>query len=90
MRRATNPTRKISITIPSRTFNALESHLSYDQSRSAFISSAIEDKLNGPGETTVQEMTTVQLKLALHHRICGCYETASCPTNVLLRNLSTS
>ena len=64
MRRATNPTRKISITIPSRIFDNLESHLSYDQSRSRYISSAIEDKL---GESS-----------------------APCPTNVLLRNLSTS
>ena len=90
MRRATNPTRKISITIPSRIFDNLESHLSYDQSRSRFISSAIEDKLGESSAPTVQELTTVQLKLALHQRICGCHETASCPTNVLLRNLSTS
>jgi len=90
MRRAANPTRKISITIPSRVFDALESHLSYDQSRSRFISTAIEDKLGESSAPTVQELTTVQLKLALHQRICGCHETASCPTNVLLRNLSTS
>lgn len=90
MRRATNPTRKISITIPSRVFDKLEAHLSYDQSRSRFISSAIEDKLGESSAPTVQELTTVQLKLALHQRICGCHETASCPTNVLLRNLSTS
>lgn len=90
MRRSSNPTRKISITLPGNLFNELERTLSYSQSRSRFISSAIQDKLDGVSAPTVQELTTVQLKLALHQRICGCHETASCPTNVLLRNLSTS
>ena len=46
MRRATNPTRKFSISIPESTFNLLDKTLSYDQSRSAFIASAIKDKLS--------------------------------------------
>jgi len=46
MRRATNPTRKFSISIPESTFNLLDKTLSYDQSRSAFIAGAIQDKLS--------------------------------------------
>ena len=68
MRRATNPTRKISITIPSRVFDALESHLSYSQSRSKFISSAIQDKLDGEAAPTIEELTSRQLMAALTSR----------------------
>ena len=68
MRRSTNPTRKISITIPSRIFDKLESHLSYDQSRSRFISSAIEDKLGGVSAPGITELTTRQLMAALVNR----------------------
>ena len=89
-RRSSNPTKAISVTIPESLLKELEHRLSYSQSRSRFISNAIEDKLGGVSAPTVQELTTVQLKSALHQRICGCHETASCPTNILLRNLSTS
>jgi metal-responsive CopG/Arc/MetJ family transcriptional regulator len=65
MRRATNPTRKISITIPSRTFDELERVLSYSQSRSAFISVAIQDKLDGEAAPSIQELSTRQLMAAL-------------------------
>jgi metal-responsive CopG/Arc/MetJ family transcriptional regulator len=68
MRRAANPTRKISITIPSRTFNALESYLSYDQSRSAFISSAIEEKLRGIDTTDISEFSNMDLLETLSYR----------------------
>ena len=67
MRRAANPTRKISITIPDRLFQELEKTLSYSQSRSRYISSAIEEKLEG-GVTSIQELTTKQLMVALCNR----------------------
>ncbi len=68
MRRATNPTRKISITIPGTTFNLLESHLSYNQSRSKFISRAIEEALTDSYEPTIPELTTRQLMAAITAR----------------------
>lgn len=68
MRRATNPTRKISITIPDRIFQQLESHLSYSQSRSKFISTAIQDKLDGEAAPAITELTTRQLMAALYAR----------------------
>jgi len=67
MRRSANPTRKISITIPDRIFQELDRTLSYSQSRSRFISSAIEEKLEG-GVTSIQELTTKQLMVALCNR----------------------
>ena len=87
MRRAANPTRKISITIQDSTFNELNRVLSYTQSRSAFIDAAIVAKLSLGHAATVAESTVIQLKVALHSRICGCYEQASCPTMILLRKL---
>jgi metal-responsive CopG/Arc/MetJ family transcriptional regulator len=65
MRRAKNPTRKISITIPSNLFNELERTLSYSQSRSRFISAAIWEKLDGEVSQSVSESTTLQLMAAL-------------------------
>jgi metal-responsive CopG/Arc/MetJ family transcriptional regulator len=69
MRRAANPTRKISITIPGNLFNELERTLSYSQSRSRFISAAIEARLNGEhiGDSII-EASTRQLMAAITAR----------------------
>ena len=68
MRRAANPTRKISITIPGNLFNELERTLSYSQSRSRFISSAIAEKLDEESMPTIQETSTIQLMAAILSR----------------------
>ena len=68
MRRATNPTRKISITIPESIFNRLDRQLGYTQSRSAFISDAIKVKLDGFYEETVKEASTRSLMIHLKNR----------------------
>lgn len=65
MRRAANPTRKISITIPGHLFQALERTLSYSQSRSAFISNAIEDKLKHFEGVDMTDIPTNELLDAL-------------------------
>ena len=65
MRRAANPTRKISITIPDRLFQALDRVLSYSQSRSAYISDAIQAKLDGAPTPTIAETSTLQLMAVL-------------------------
>jgi len=65
MRRAANPTRKISITIPDRLFQELERTLSYSQSRSAYISDAIQAKLDGTPTPTIAETSTLQLMAVL-------------------------
>jgi metal-responsive CopG/Arc/MetJ family transcriptional regulator len=68
MRRAKNPTRKISITIPESTFNSLDKMLSYSQSRSAFIAGAIKDKLDGCQGESVNEASTRTLMIHLQHK----------------------
>jgi metal-responsive CopG/Arc/MetJ family transcriptional regulator len=68
VRRAANPTRKISITIPGNLFNELERTLSYSQSRSRFISSAIAEKLDGTSSQSILESTTRQLMAAITAR----------------------
>jgi metal-responsive CopG/Arc/MetJ family transcriptional regulator len=68
MRRAANPTRKISITLPGHLFNELERTLSYSQSRSKFISAAVEGKLKGEDGPTITELSTRQLMAALTSR----------------------
>ena len=58
----------MSITVPLNIFNELERHLSYSQSRSAYISSAIEAKLGGDPIPTVSETSTLQLMAAILSR----------------------
>ena len=68
MRRATNPTRKISITIPESTYNILDKTLSYSQSRSAFIAGAIKEKLDGYQGESVGEASTRTLMIHLKNK----------------------
>ena len=68
MRRAANPTRKISITIPESTYNVLDKTLSYSQSRSAFIADAIKMKLDGYQGESVGEASTRTLMIHLKNK----------------------
>ena len=68
MRRATNPTRKISITIPESIFNYLDKTLSYSQSRSACIAGAIQEKLDGYQGESVGESSTRTLMIHLKNK----------------------
>ena len=44
-RRSLNPTKAISVTLPSNLLQELDERLSYSQSRSRFIANAVEEKL---------------------------------------------
>jgi metal-responsive CopG/Arc/MetJ family transcriptional regulator len=68
MRRSANRTVKMSISVPSNIFNELERTLSYTQSRSKYISSAIAEKLDGESMPTIQETSTIQLMAAILSR----------------------
>jgi metal-responsive CopG/Arc/MetJ family transcriptional regulator len=68
MRRSSDPSIKFSISIPTSLNNKLERHLSYDQSRSRFISWAIQSKLEEKTAPTISELTTRQLMAALVNR----------------------
>ena len=68
MRRSSDPSIKFSISIPTSLNNKLERHLSYDQSRSRFISSAIQEKLEGDVAPGVTELTTRQVMAVLVNR----------------------
>ena len=79
MSRRRTGTRYVPITIslkPSM-IDEIEAKLDAMQSRSEWIAGAIEVKLAETVLTTA-EATPVQLKLALHARICGCMKTADC------------
>lgn len=68
MRRSSNPTRKISITIPESTYNVLDKTLSYSQSRSAFIADAIKMKIDGYQGESVGEASTRTLMIHLKNK----------------------
>ena len=68
MRRATNPTRKISITIPESIFERLKHTLSYDQSRSKYIANAIEAKLDNEEAFYFDEMGILDLLAGLEFK----------------------
>ena len=68
MRRATNPTRKISITIPDSIFQRLNHILSYEQSRSSYIANAIKSKMDNEDALSFDELDTMDLLYALQFR----------------------
>lgn len=62
----------------------IETRLSRQQSRSAWIAKAIEEKLSS-GTTTTRDATDRQLMYAFHARICSCGGQDDC---ILLKNLN--
>jgi metal-responsive CopG/Arc/MetJ family transcriptional regulator len=87
-RRSVNPTKAISITLPNSLLDKLDDKLSYTESRSAWISGAIRMRLDD--SSSLGEVNDLRLKVMLHSRVCGCHKTASCPTMVMLRRLTSS
>lgn len=82
MRRAANPTRKISITLKHSTFERLNHYLSYDQSRSAYIDDAIVKKLAGINVTDISEFSINDLLENLQYRF-----PKDSPEDVLIQSL---
>ena len=82
MRRAANPSRKISITLKNSTFNRLEQYLSYDQSRSAYIDDAIVKKLDGIDVTDISEFSSLDLLETLRYKF-----HVDSPENTLIESL---
>ena len=68
MRRVSNPTRKISITLKDSTFNRLNHYLSYEQSRSAYIDAAIVKKLSEFDAIDISEYSAQELVEALQYK----------------------
>lgn len=64
----------------------MEGEIKAKESRSQWIARAIEMRLEDSA-LRVRDANDVQLKLALHERVCGCVKTADCPTMGLLRRL---
>ena len=58
----------MSITMPLSIFNELERTLSYTQSRSKFISTAVSEKLDGESTQSIPESSTRQLMAAITSR----------------------
>jgi len=82
MRRAANPTRKISITLPGSTFTRLEQVLSYDQSRSAYITRAIDEMMNSHSSIDISDVSTEDILGTLEFRF-----GAGTPEDVLIQSL---
>ena len=87
-RRSANPTKAISITVPQVLLDKIDDKLSFTDSRSQWIAGAIRMRLDE--SSSLGEVADVRLKVILHDRVCGCHKTASCPTMVLLRGLTSS
>lgn len=76
----------ITISLKPSMVDDIEAVLNAKQSRSEWIAGAIEQKLDGDG-LLIRDASNVQLKLALHARICGCHKTADCLVMRDLRRL---
>lgn len=66
-RRASNPTKAISITLKQSTLNELDHKLAWDESRSKYIQEAVEIRL-APTQTYVSDASTKKLMAALRVR----------------------
>ena len=87
-RRSLDPTKAISITLKSSLLLKLDNKLSFSDSRSKWIAGAIRMRLDD--SSAMGEVNDVRLKVMLHSRVCGCHNTASCPTMMMLRKLTSS
>ena len=85
-RRSLNPTKAISVTMPESLLKELEHRLSYSQSRSRFISNAVEEKLQKYDSPSplVSDSSVRQLMAALVARA----ETEDVLKKLLLQILS--
>ena len=82
MRRASNPTRKFTISIPGNLYHQLEQLLSYDQSRSAYISSAIAEKMHKDNSVNLEQWSKLELVEELVYRV-----DKDSPEDVLIQSL---
>ena len=67
-RRSQNPTRAISITLPSTLLEEIDDKLTRTQSRSAYIANAVRAYMDEQTLATVAEATNIQLLVALVNR----------------------
>ena len=59
------------------------------KNRSAWINAAIEAKINGADAFTMADISTRQIMMALHARICpDCEAYSTCPTYHTLSNIT--
>jgi len=82
MRRASNPTRKFTISVPGTIFHQLEQLLSYDQSRSAYISAAIAEKMHKDNTVDLKQWSKLELVEELVWRV-----HKDSPEDVLIQSL---
>jgi len=82
MRRASNPTRKFTISVPGVIFHQLEQLLSYDQSRSSYISSAIAEKMHKDNSVNLEQWSKLELVEELVYRV-----DKDSPEDVLIQSL---
>ena len=67
-RRSQNPTRAISITLPSTLLEEIDDKLTRTQSRSAYIANAVRAYMDEQTLATIAEATNIQLLVALGNR----------------------
>jgi len=82
MRRASNPTRKFTISVPGTIFHQLEQLLSYNQSRSAYISAAIAEKMHKDNTVDLKQWSKLELVEELVWRV-----HKDSPEDVLIQSL---
>lgn len=61
--------------------------LKHKPNKTDFVERAVRKLHKQEDEFNLSDVPDVQLKIALHHRVCGCHKTADCPTMSLLRKL---
>ena len=85
--RSTDPGVPITISIPNSLKMRLDKELSFTQSRSKWITKAIQNKFEGKKAYNIGDVSNFGLISAFHGRVCGCMAQDACATMKLLKSM---
>lgn len=85
--RSTDPGVPITISIPNSLKMRLDKELSFKQSRSKWVTKAIEAKFLDMKAFNMGDVSNIQLIYVIHGRICGCMATESCVKIEMLKSM---
>ena len=85
--RSADPGVPITISIPNSLKMRLDKELSWKQSRSKWVTKAIEAKFLDMKAFNMRDVSNLRLIHVVHGRICGCMVTESCVKMEMLKSM---
>lgn len=85
--RSANPGVPITISIPTSLKIRLDNELTWKQSRSRWVTKAIQNKLEGQNAFNIGDVSNLGLLSAFHGRVCGCMAHDTCVKMNMLKSM---